>query len=69
LQALSERLRAVRPDDWKRHRPEITRWLRFHQRRLQRQRRLFQKWQEHWYRSGAEEELLSMLTLAHQISH
>jgi CHAD domain-containing protein len=61
LETVRDRLRAMRPDDWKRYRPGIEKWLRYHQRRLPRERHRFLQWWQRWQESGAEETLAGLL--------
>ena len=48
LESLRERLRSPYPDDWKRLGPGIDSLLRFHRRRLPRQREAFVQWWKAW---------------------
>ncbi len=48
LGAIRDRYRRMWPQDWKRFQPAIESLLRFHNRRLPRERQRFLKWWEHW---------------------
>jgi CHAD domain-containing protein len=55
LAALRNQLRLVLPEDWQRFQPAVEALLRFHQRRLPRERRAFLQWWEHWREQGGPE--------------
>ncbi len=57
------RLKATDPPRWRQTRPEIDNWLRYHQRQLRRQTRLFHGWLEQWRLSGADEEFRALIQL------
>jgi len=48
LSGLRDRLRLTMPADWKRYQPAVEQLLRFHQRRLPRERQRFVKWWTQW---------------------
>jgi CHAD domain-containing protein len=54
LTFLRDLLRGARPAEWKRFRGGVEALLRYHQKRLPQQRRLFLKWWDRWRKSGAE---------------
>jgi CHAD domain-containing protein len=58
---LRKHLQAFQPSEWKRFRPGLEGLLRYHQRRLPHQRRLFVKWWERWRKTGSEAMLASLL--------
>jgi hypothetical protein len=49
LQALREQFRAAGANERKLFEPGIDAWLRYHQRRLPRERRRFLEWRERWH--------------------
>jgi CHAD domain-containing protein len=61
LEFLRDLLKDSRPAAWKRFRAGIDATLRYHQRRLPRERRLFLAWWGRWQKSGAEEELTGLV--------
>jgi CHAD domain-containing protein len=61
LAHLRELLRVTQPAMWKRFRAGIEGLLRYHQRRLPEQQRLFLKWWGQWQKSGAEAALTGMV--------
>ncbi len=61
LAALRDKVRAVRPGDWKRYRPGVEALLRFHEQRLPQERERFLKWWDHWHKSGAEAAFVGLL--------
>jgi CHAD domain-containing protein len=54
LEGLRSRLRALLPDGGKKYRPGIDTLLRYHQRRLPRERQRFLEWWRRWCTSGSE---------------
>src|SRR5207244_8745872 len=54
LTLVRDLLRGTQPAAWKRFRAGIEGVLRYHQRRLPRQRRLFLQWWQRWQKSDAE---------------
>jgi CHAD domain-containing protein len=61
LRALGERLRTLRPKDWRRYRAGIEGLLQFHEERLPRERRNFQEWWHEWQETGGEAALVALL--------
>src|SRR5207253_11329729 len=49
LESLKERLRPMWGEDWKPLEPALTSLLRFHRRRLPKQRALFVQWWQQWH--------------------
>jgi len=54
LQALRDRLRAVRGSDYRRYRLGLDGLIRRHQERVPQERERFQKWWQEWQESGSE---------------
>lgn len=52
---------AAQPDLWRAYAPGVESLLRFHQRRLPRQRRTFEKWWDAWRSSGAEQAFAELI--------
>jgi CHAD domain-containing protein len=61
LFALRKHLQAFQPAAWKRFKPGVEGLLRYHQRRVPRQQKLFLKWWERWQKTGSEALLASLL--------
>jgi CHAD domain-containing protein len=61
LTALREKLGAVYPKEGKCFQEEINGVLRYHQRRLPRERRRFLQWWKQWQTGGARDELVALL--------
>jgi CHAD domain-containing protein len=61
LEALRARLQAQLPAEWKRFRLGFEGLLRFHQRRLPRERRRFLAWWNRWQKSGGLRTLTTVL--------
>ncbi len=61
LLALRQHLQAFQPAAWKRFKSGIEGMLRYHQRRVPRQQKLFLKWWERWQKTGFEALLASFL--------
>ena len=57
-------LRTAHPAEWKRFKSGIESLLRYHQRRLPQQRRLFGKWWQRWQKSSAASSLTGMVAVA-----
>jgi CHAD domain-containing protein len=57
-------LKTAHPTQWKRFKSGIESLLRYHQRRLPQQRRLFIKWWQRWQKSGAATSLTGMVAVA-----
>jgi CHAD domain-containing protein len=55
-------LKCGRPAEWKRFKSGIESLLRYHQRRLPVQRRLFSKWWQRWQKSGSAAALTGVVT-------
>jgi CHAD domain-containing protein len=64
LSMLRDWLKPAQPAVWKRFRAGIEGLLRYHQRRLPDQRRLFLKWWARWRESGAETALTGLVARA-----
>jgi CHAD domain-containing protein len=64
LAALRDQLRTAHPAHWKRLRPEIDGLLRFHQRRLSRERQHFRTWWDWWRHSEARPTFAAFLEMA-----
>ncbi|MBV9122407.1 MAG: CHAD domain-containing protein [Planctomycetes bacterium] len=63
LEALAAHLEILLPRQWKRFKPGIMGWLRFHEGRLVQEQQHFRKWWRHWQKSGGNAafgELLKM---------
>ena len=54
LGALRDRLRLKWPEDWKRYQPGLDALLRFHRRRLPRERERFHHWWKQWQASDSQ---------------
>jgi CHAD domain-containing protein len=54
LAALRDRLRLKWPDDWKRYQPGLDTLLRFHRRRLPRERQRFLQWWRRWQSADSQ---------------
>ena len=54
LTTLKERLKQKWPEDWRRFTPALDALLRFHRRRLPREREHFGQWRRRWQESGSE---------------
>jgi CHAD domain-containing protein len=63
LAGLRDRLRASQPAAWRRLRPAAEGLLRFHQRRLPRERRHFQIWWDRWCKSAARTSFAALLQM------
>jgi CHAD domain-containing protein len=61
LDALSARLQALAPVEWKRHRPGLEGLLQYHQSRLPQERERFQDWWGRWCQSGGEATLSALI--------
>jgi hypothetical protein len=61
LEALSARLQALVPAQWKRLRPGLEGLRRYHRARLPQQRQHFQDWWERWRRLGGEVAFFHLL--------
>jgi CHAD domain-containing protein len=61
LKALSQRLQALAPTEWRRYRPGLESQLYYHQARLPQERQRFQEWWQRWRRSGGEAALFAFL--------
>lgn len=61
LEALRDRVRSLRPADFRRFRPVLEGLLRFHHQRLPEQRRLFLEWRQRWQESGTGAALAALL--------
>jgi CHAD domain-containing protein len=61
LTALRGHLQATCPVEWKRFKPGIEALLRYHQRRLPQERKLFEKWWKAWQATGDETALTALL--------
>src|SRR5262249_3679922 len=61
LQALSQRLRALAPREWRRYRPELENQLYYHQARLPQERQCFQEWWQRWRQHGGEAAFFAFL--------
>jgi CHAD domain-containing protein len=61
LKEMAARLEKVQGLDWKRYQAGIEGLIRAHQRRLPRQRRLFEEWWRRWQESGGEAALAQMI--------
>jgi CHAD domain-containing protein len=61
LEALSARLQALVPAQWKRLRPGLEALRQYHQARLPRQRQHFQDWWERWQQLGGEAAFFHLL--------
>jgi CHAD domain-containing protein len=61
LIALREKLRAVRPADWKRYRPGVEGLLKHHEKRLPVEKQRFVEWWQVWQESGTEDALAALL--------
>jgi len=61
LEALSARLQALVPAQWKRLRPGLEGLQRYHQARLPQERQHFQDWWERWQRLGGEAAFFHLL--------
>jgi CHAD domain-containing protein len=61
LSDIRVRLRGFCPVEWKRLRPGIDALLRFHQRRLPRERRRFLQWWKNWQETGTQQALIDLL--------
>jgi CHAD domain-containing protein len=68
LTELRDRLRAVRPGDWKRYRIGIEELLRHHRQRLPLERKQFQIWWQRWLDAGIEASLAGLLRTAGAVS-
>ena len=64
LEALSSRLQALAPAEWKRHRPGLEGLLRYHRSRLPQERERFQEWWARWCQSGGEAAFAALLEKA-----
>ena len=64
LEALSARLQALAPVEWKRHRPGLEGLLQYHQSRLPQERERFQEWWARWCQSGGEAAFSALLEKA-----
>lgn len=64
LSGLRERLRAMRPVDWKRYRAGIEGLLRYHEKRLPVEQQHFIEWWQSWRDSGTEDALAELLHAA-----
>jgi CHAD domain-containing protein len=54
-------LRARMPEEWKRYRPGVEALLRYHQKRVPRERQRFLDWWQRWRASGSEAVLSGLL--------
>jgi CHAD domain-containing protein len=61
LIALRQHLQTFQPVSWKRFKSVIEGLLRYHQRRVPRQQKLFVRWWERWQKTGSEALLASLL--------
>ena len=61
LTSVRDQLRTTRSQDWLRLRPGIEKLLRYHQRRLPRERAQFEQWWRRWQTSGTESRLVDLL--------
>jgi len=61
LEALSARLQALVPLEWKRYRPGVERLLVYHRTRLPQERQRFRDWWARWCRSGGEAAFFTLL--------
>jgi len=61
LEGIRDRLRRLRPGDWRRFRPGLERLLHFHQERLPQERIHFIEWWGHWQQSGGEAAFATLL--------
>jgi CHAD domain-containing protein len=61
LEALSGRLQALAPAEWKRHRPGLEDLLKYHQSRLPQERERFRDWWVRWCQSGGEAAFTTLL--------
>jgi len=61
LQALSQRLRAIMPTEWRRYRSELESQLYYHQARLPQERQRFQDWWQRWPQCGGESAFFAFL--------
>jgi CHAD domain-containing protein len=61
LSTLREKIRSAIPEDWKRLKPGIEGWLRYHSQRLTEQRDHFLKCWERWQNEGAQSTFLAVL--------
>jgi CHAD domain-containing protein len=64
LECLRGRLRVLLPDGGKKYRPGIDTLLRYHQRRLPRERQRFLEWWRCWCTSGSEAFLNNLLNVS-----
>jgi CHAD domain-containing protein len=64
LEALSARLQALVPVEWKRLRPGLEGLLQYHQSRLPQERERFQEWWTRWCQSGGEAAFSALLEKA-----
>jgi CHAD domain-containing protein len=61
LEALSARLKALVPLEWKRYRPGVESLLVYHRARLPQERQRFRDWWARWCRCGGEAAFFSLL--------
>ena len=61
LEALSARVRALAPAEWKRYRPGLEGLLHYHQARFPHERQRFQDWWARWCQSGGEAAFFALL--------
>src|SRR5579884_3912921 len=61
LTELRETLRSGRPKEWRTVQGEITGFLRYHQRRLTRERQEFLRWLKRWHAADMENQFLALL--------
>jgi CHAD domain-containing protein len=59
--ALRAKLLQTAPEPWQRFKPGIEGLLRYHQRRLPKERRRFLRWWQRWQESGGEAAFLALL--------
>jgi CHAD domain-containing protein len=64
LACLRGMLKSAHPDQWKRFKAGLEGLLRYHQRRLPEQRRMFEKWWQRWQKTGAGAGLTGMVSVA-----
>jgi CHAD domain-containing protein len=61
LEALSERLQALAPVEWKRYRPGLEGLLHYHRTRLPQERERFHDWWARWCQAGGEATFAALL--------
>ena len=61
LEAISERLQALVPSEWRRHRAGLESLLHFHRTRLPQERQRFHDWWAGWCKSGGEAAFFALL--------